>query len=375
MAIAPTDILLSNRRFSANDDSIVGILTVTDPDTPISDIVLTVDDARFEIVADYSDGPGTVFLLKVVDGIDTIDPGDVAINVTATAPDGALVTPFTLTALAQTQAETDGNDKFKGTNGVDVVDGLGGDDTLNGKNGNDLLNGGLGDDDLNGGNGRDVLYGEDGDDTIFGGNGSDLLVGGDGNDFLSGGNSSDTLVGGAGDDTLIGGNGADLLNGGADNDTLIGGNAKDTLAGGDGDDVLFGGNGKDALSGDGGNDQLDGGNGVDQLLGGAGDDVLSGGRGSDTLNGGTGNDTLTGGLARDYFVFDSVDFGIDTVTDFVVGLDKLKIDDTVFATAANVLANAAQVGSDTVITLDVSNTFTLENVALANLSESDILIV
>ena len=357
MALAPTNIDLSNLEFQANDDGIIGIVTVTDSDTPLSDMTVTVDDPRLQIVSDFSEGSGTVFLLRVVDGVTTIDPGDLSINLTATAPDGSLVEDFTLTAVAGT-LETGGDDKFKGTKSTaDFVSGLGGDDDLSGKNGNDHLSGGDGDDRLDGGNGRDVLFGDAGDDGLTGGNSNDILVGGDGNDSLNGGNSSDVLVGGAG------------------NDILDGGNAKDLLNGGDGDDTLSGGNGVDILAGGAGNDSLTGGNGKDELAGDDGDDVLDGGNGGDTLIGGAGNDTLTGGRGPDFFVVNDVTFGNDTVTDFKVNVDTLQFDSSVFASAADVLDAAAQVGDDVVITFDASNTVTLQDVVLTNLHESDILIV
>lgn len=84
------------------------------------------------------------------------------------------------------------------------------------------------------------------------------------------------------------------------------------------------------------NDRLTGGGGNDRLLGNAGADVLVGGAGNDTLNGGAGNDTMTGGAGADVFRFDSgrtfrsSDFGLDRITDFAIGTDKIAIDQTSF---------------------------------------------
>lgn len=86
----------------------------------------------------------------------------------------------------------------------------------------------------------------------------------------------------------------------------------DTLSGGNAADTLFGADGSDILSGLGGADVLNGGNGDDTLLGGDADD---------TLTGGAGNDALSGGAGADHFVLATG--GIDTVTDFVSGLDDL----------------------------------------------------
>lgn len=84
------------------------------------------------------------------------------------------------------------------------------------------------------------------------------------------------------------------------------------------------------------NDQLTGQGGNDSLLGNGGSDMLVGGSGNDTLNGGAGNDVMTGGAGVDAFRFDSgrrfqtSDFGIDRITDFEVGVDKILLDKTSF---------------------------------------------
>jgi Predicted extracellular nuclease len=52
-------------------------------------------------------------------------------------------------------------------------------------------------------------------------------------------------------------------------------------------------------------------------------DTLVGTPGDDVLDGGPGNDTLTGGSGRDDFVFDSVLDGVDTITDFQPGSDRI----------------------------------------------------
>lgn len=129
---------------------------------------------------------------------------------------------------------TDGNDRLRGAEDVDIITGGIGDDQLDGFGGNDELNGGAG---------KDKLRAGDGDDTLDGGDGNDLLVGGDGNDLMDGGARNDRLEGDAGNDTLNGGSGNDRLNGGADDDVLDGGTGKDILTGGAGADVFVFGNG------------------------------------------------------------------------------------------------------------------------------------
>lgn len=125
----------------------------------------------------------------------------------------------------------------------------------------------------------------DGDLLWFGDDG-DVGIGSKGNDLLSMGGGNDFALGKAGDDVLDGGSG------------------DDRLVGQKGDDTLWGGDGDDDLSGDSGND------------------VLSGNRGEDVLDGGAGNDFLTGGEDADMFVFKRFS-GIDTITDFEIGIDSL----------------------------------------------------
>jgi Ca2+-binding RTX toxin-like protein len=118
---------------------------------------------------------------------------------------------------------------------------------------------------------------------------------------------------------------------------LVGLSATTLVATGeDTNDLLFGGDGNDLLRGGFGNDTLRGENDNDTLFGEAGNDALFGNNGDDLLNGGAGNDTLTGGNGRDSFVFDSnaafsaADFGVDRITDFRVGNDKIVLDQTSF---------------------------------------------
>ena len=62
---------------------------------------------------------------------------------------------------------------------------------------------------------------------------------------------------------------------------------------------------------------------VATITGGSGPDSLAGTAGPDRLIGLAGRDTLTGGGGRDQFVYNSVQDGVDTVTDFTANYDTL----------------------------------------------------
>ncbi|TWB46390.1 Ca2+-binding RTX toxin-like protein [Rhizobium sp. ERR 922] len=109
------------------------------------------------------------------------------------------------------------------------------------------------------------------------------------------------------------------------------------------------------------------------IRGTASSDTLSGTTGNDTIDGGGGNDTLNGLAGDDAFVF-KANFGRDTITDFTAGattVDVLHFEDNLFVDFQSAMAAAAQVGNDTVITVDSNNSVTLKNVKLATLHEDD----
>ncbi|BDB28967.1 VCBS domain-containing protein (plasmid) [Cupriavidus sp. P-10] len=226
---------------------------------------------------------------------------------------------------------------------------------------------------LTGGNGSDNIIGTNSSDTILSGNGNDYVSAGEGNDYVDAGNGDDIVEGGDGNDTLLGANGKDRVFGGRGNDSLSGGNGTDAVYGGSGDDVIgsldgssalyTGDNGGDILYGDGfdsyanyqlgrghesaqpGNDRIAGGNGDDLIYGDngnnvavGGDDIIAGGNGKDTIYGEGGNDTiggggggdlLSGGAGRDVFIYnavlDSSTGGMDVITDFQRGTDRLDL--------------------------------------------------
>lgn len=149
--------------------------------------------------------------------------------------------------------------------------------------------------------------------TIDAGGGDDILLGGAGNDSLAGGVGDDVLDGGAGDDLLTGGLGHDTLRGGAGTDTASYADASGAVS----VDLAIGG-----VSGGAGNDTLIS---IENLIGSAFDDTLSGDGFANTLAGGIGNDILTGGDGADVFKFLTTGEGVDSLTDFTSGSDRIEV--------------------------------------------------
>ncbi|PZQ65318.1 MAG: hypothetical protein DI570_02305 [Phenylobacterium zucineum] len=170
---------------------------------------------------------------------------------------------------------------------------------------------------------------------------------------------ADRLRGYSGDDQIFGMNGDDDLHGNQGDDTVAGGFGQDWVVGGQGDDRLLGNEGDDLILGNLGADTADGGDGADLIRGGQGDDVLRGGGGADWLSGDRGDDTLTGGAGADTF-HTFAGAGLDRVTDF-----SAEQGDRVLVTGGGSYA-AAQVGADTVVTLDGAR-LVLAGVSLAGL--------
>jgi Ca2+-binding RTX toxin-like protein len=182
--------------------------------------------------------------------------------------------------------------------------------------------------------------------------GDDVVQGNQGNDEVNLGAGNDTGYGGQGDDQVDGGEGNDLLFGDLGNDTVNGGLGADNVSGGQGNDSVSGGDGNDTVSGNQGNDTVDGGSGDDRIYGGQGNDSVIGGEGNDTLSGDAGNDTVTGGSGADVFRFEyfvqqgelqtaeevgANPLGVDTITDFAPGEDKIQLDKRIFASLGDAI--------------------------------------
>jgi len=228
--------------------------------------------------------------------------------------------------------------RYTGTAGADVAshagtavwvaDGGAGDDRLTGGLGNDIISGGSGNDRLTGGRGNDQILGGDGNDMLYGGDGDDVIEGGAGNDRLFGDAGADTLRGGAGDDIYYIDSPFDLVVETAAFGLDAGGYDRiySTLSftapafverltlQGTSDLWVAGNDQNNWIDGNAGHNRLEGGDGADRLIGGAG---------NDTLIGGPGNDTLDGGTGADRFVFGAADNGLDRISSFEIGQDRI----------------------------------------------------
>ncbi|BAQ65169.1 S-layer family protein [Geminocystis sp. NIES-3709] len=266
-----------------------------------------------------------------------------------------------------------------GNNFDNRFNGSGGDDTLNGRGGNDTLTGGIGEDSMIGGTGDDIFYVDNTNDRVveFLNEGIDtvrstiaytltdnvenLILEGTEDSNGTGNILDNVLTGNNFDNRFNGNDGDDTLNSRGGNDTLTGGIGEDSMIGGTGDDIFYVDNtndrvveflnegidtvrsiiaytltdnvdnlileGTEDLNGTGNtlDNSLTGNNYDNRFNGSDGNDTLNGRGGNDTLTGGLGNDNLTGGINTDFFLFNSVNEGIDRITDFNITDDSILI--------------------------------------------------
>ncbi len=201
---------------------------------------------------------------------------------------------------------------------------------------------------INGSSSSETINGTSGDDHINAGAGNDNVNGGEGNDILDGGTGNDRLAGGPGDDTYIVDSSRDVVieNGGEGKDTVKSSvnytltvNIEDlTLAGNDNTNGT-GNNLDNLITGNSGHNLLKGLDGNDTLIGSAGNDTLIGGKGNDILTGGDGSDSFLFGSGA---IFNSSDFGVDSISDFIKGSDKITLSKTSFNALVSSVGNNLQ---------------------------------
>lgn len=267
-----------------------------------------------------------------------------------------------------------GNNRLRGLAGNDTLQGLGGDDYLIGDEGADVMYGGTG---------NDTYYVNTSDDRIFenAGEGTNDRVATEVSFTLPeeaevevleavnfDGNSVGTLGGSRYDNIITGDAGNNVLRGYGGNDTLRGHLGNDTLIGDDGNDTMIGGQGNDTYYVDAAGDVVveEVGQGTDRvstsvsyalsptteietleasslgsadpinLTGSNSANTIIGNNGANVIDGKGGNDVLVGAGGADTFAFTTA-FGagnIDRIEDFQVGVDKIGLEDTIFAAIA-----------------------------------------
>ncbi len=192
-----------------------------------------------------------------------------------------------------------------------------------------------------------TITGNDSNNYLFGGEGNDWLIGLDGDDTLEGSAGADTLEGGSGNDVYIVGSDdviveSDGLTGGIDTvESFVSWKLDDSLenlvlrgfalngTGNELDNTITGNDSNNILSGKQGNDTLLGGGGEDRIVGGFGDDILTGGNGADRFyrwRSGTGVDTITDfQVGEDRLCFSARGFGGDLAKGGVLGEEQFSL--------------------------------------------------
>lgn len=330
------------------------------------------------------------------DGDDTYEVSETADNIQEAAGEGfdtvfAYANGYTLAANAESLRLVGAAATGYGNAGDNVLVGNGLDNLLVGGGGNDTFYGGAGDDTYEVAEAGDVVVENAGEgvDTIFsyvtyalGANVENLrLVGGALN--ATGNGLNNTIVGNDADNILIGGAGDDIMVGSRGNDAYEVTEAGDVVyeAAGEGTDTVYSYIDAYQMS-------LN----VEALylvgtarmgLGSAGADRIVGNAMNNVLNGNAGDDVLTGGAGVDQFWF-LAGGGHDRITDFLAQSDPyagaavspvvretIVLSQSQFANFAAVQAAMTQSGADVVITVNGSQSLTLANVTMGQLTAAN----
>jgi Ca2+-binding RTX toxin-like protein len=239
---------------------------------------------------------------------------------------------------------------------------------------------------LSSGAGNDTIVGGIGTDYIYAGTGIDNIDGKAGTDYLSISNSLDiantsinytsvtngTIVGGSNNGTtfkniellsfttgtgndninISAATGSSYVSSGAGNDSIFGGTGSDNIYGGEGDNILNGGAGNDSIYAGAGNDSIFGGTGNDSIYAGAGNNFLTGGSGNDTLTGGVGIDTFS--FSGNSLLSLTNTMGVDTITNFTVGTDKVQLSKSYFSVFASTAGNTLAASQFSTVATDAA---------------------
>jgi hypothetical protein len=238
--------------------------------------------------------------------------------------------------------------------------------------------------------------------TLAPGSTDDTITVGDGNNTINAdGLSHSSITAGHGINTITANGDGDTINAGGLFDTIVANGNGDTISSGGpvaritatgSDDTIIGADGRYEITA-GPSATITAGNGQDIVAAGA-NSMIQLGIGADTISAGTSDAITIGGgvntikyngltptftvpaslsVAEEHSAALSITLGApalghEVVTGFDPFADVIALDTADFADFAAVKADAAQVGPDTVITLDPGDTITLKNVALSSLS-------
>lgn len=179
-----------------------------------------------------------------------------------------------------------------------------------------------------------ALFGENDADQMFGLAGNDVIDARGGNDVLIGGAGQDRLKGGAGNDVFVLENGFDSVEDTGGIDTITSTITRNLVSYPAVENLILLGAAAVHGFGNAAANVITGNGAANNLGGAAGNDTLSAGGGNDWLNGGAGNDRLSGGAGLDNFVLDaalSATTNVDTIVDFDVPRDTIRLDNAVMA--------------------------------------------
>jgi Ca2+-binding RTX toxin-like protein len=199
----------------------------------------------------------------------------------------------------------------------------------------------------------EYVYGGSGNDTIIGNAANNVFIGGAGSDSITGGLGNELYIIDAdvdlGTDTLI-----ELVAGGIDALDFRSTTTKAITLNLDLVTNQLVATGVNLMMPSGQIEYAYGGSLGDNLIGNSLNNYFIGGAGNDTLKGGIGSDYLTGGIGNDTFCFQGVALtganngtntvatalGRDTISDFVVGTDKIALSKATFAALTSAVGGA-----------------------------------